>query len=151
MEAGQSLAFPRPKELILKVKVKSTHPKKISLFKLFILLAIILSGMVMFNLSQKALIAQDGLRIQKLKGLLQLEKLRQEELILKSTKLKSSQRIERIALSELGMVAPTKIDYIVLPKKVSVQGEKLAQESGSKRLAYKSSKNSKKKPQVNLR
>ena len=91
-------------------------------FYLFAGLATLLTGLVILNLSQRAIIAQDALRAQKLRNSVQAEKTRQERLFLNKTKLGSLRRIEKIAVDKLGMVTPPKVEYLVLPPDISKEG-----------------------------
>lgn len=117
--------------------------KKGAFFNLFTLCAALLTALVLLNLSQRALIAEDALKLEKLRGLFQTEKIRQERLFLRTKKLNSPERIEKIALFELGMVTPSKIHYIILPPRIS-QGEI---RSPDKKLVYQSpSRNLEKEP-----
>ena len=93
--------------------------KRGAFFNFFALCATLLAVLVILNLMQRALIAQDALKVQKLRNSVQGEKTRQERLFLKRTKLNSPRRIEKIALEKLKMVAPAQVHYLVLPPDIS--------------------------------
>lgn len=89
----------------------------------FLSLVIILAFVVMFNLSQRALIAQETLRLEQLKGIFDKEEVIREKLLLQTKNLRSPQRVETIATRKLAMIEPIQVRYIYLPENITSGGD----------------------------
>lgn len=100
------------------LRVLKKEKARISTFGWFVFCVLLLAATVFFNLCQRVQIAQDVATEERLKIAIQQEELRQEKLVLQLVALKSPERIEKMALEKLGLVAPTEICYITLPEEV---------------------------------
>ncbi len=94
-------------------KAKRRSKPKFSLFFMIVLLA---AGVVIVNLTQRALIAQNALQIERLKGKLKEVTYQNEKLIIETASLRSPERIEKIAREELGMSPPIQLGFIQMPE-----------------------------------
>ena len=70
-------------------------------------------GIVFAILLAQVVLAQSGFKMAKLRERTLKAEERHAELVLQAAKLGSSERIERFAIDQLGMVHPTKVEYIV--------------------------------------
>ncbi len=97
--------------------IKNPTPRKSHKFKfsLFFMLVLLAAGVVIVNLSQKALITENAMRIEKLKDQLKAENYQNEKLIIETETLKSPERIEQIAREKLGMISPSQLEFIQMP------------------------------------
>lgn len=98
--------------------IESPRPKgrtkpRLSLFFMIVILA---AAVVILNLTQRALIAQNALQIESLKGRLKEVTYLNEKLVMQTASLKSPERIETIAREELGMVSPQQLGFIQMPE-----------------------------------
>lgn len=91
---------------------RRTKPK----FSLFFMIVLLAAGVVIINLTQRALIAQNALQIERLKGRLKEVTYQNEKLIMETASLKSPERIEKIAREELGMIPPNRLGFIQMPQ-----------------------------------
>ncbi len=123
MQAARKIAKTPSQPLrSFKVIENRRYGKFSSPFVNFLLFSFILALFVMLNLSQRALIAQYALQMEKLKTTLHVEQIKNEKLLLQAMELKSPERIRKIACEELGMISPTEVSYITLPPEMNLQG-----------------------------
>ena len=61
----------------------------------------------------QVVLAQSGFRMAKLREQAVKAEARHAELVMQAAKLGSAERIERVAVEQLGMVHPTRVEYIV--------------------------------------
>jgi len=81
-----------------------------------------IAAMAMVTLSQRVLIAQDGLAITDLQRKIQSEKNEQQRLEMSLLMLESPGRIQRQAEARLRMVAPEQVSYMQIPLKPRKSG-----------------------------
>lgn len=86
---------------------------------MFILAVIGLSAFV--RVYQQALIAQNGIEIERIKSDIREESRAGKALRVQNMLLKSSSRLENLAFNKLGMVKPAKVNYIVLPAEIAAK------------------------------
>lgn len=98
--------------------IENPQPRKSNKFRfsLFFMVVILAAGIVIVNLSQRALITENAMQIEELKDQLKAEKYRNEKLIIETESLKSPERIEQIAREKLGMISPSKLGFIKMPR-----------------------------------
>ena len=70
-------------------------------------------GTVFAILLAQVVLAQSGFKMAKLREQTIKAEARHAELVLQAARLGSAERIERVAVEELGMVHPTRVEYIV--------------------------------------
>ena len=90
-------------------------PDSSALFGFFVLIAVMLAAGLIFNVSQRALIAQLALENKQLEDQLAKEQLKEQQLQVTKTELSSPYRIEKIAVEELGMIDTSEVDYLQIP------------------------------------
>ncbi len=78
---------------------------------------------LIFNVSQRALIAQGALQNKQLEDKFEKEQLKRQKLLVAKIELNAPGRIEKIAIEKLGMVNPAEVSYLELPNKISKQEE----------------------------
>lgn len=112
---------PQPKTKVTpKVKSKNKSKSKVARrrqaysFFVFVVAATLLTAAVMVNVSEHALIAQDAVELENLKGEVQIEQTSREDLLIQKAALESPERIEAIAVGKIGMVRPAQVDYLML-------------------------------------
>jgi cell division protein FtsL len=93
-------------------------PDSSALFGLFLLISVMLAIGLIFNVSQRALIAQIALQNKQLEDQLEKEELRQQQLQIAKTELSSPYRIEQIAVGKLGMTNTSDVDYLKVPDRI---------------------------------
>lgn len=76
---------------------------------------VIIAALAMVTLSQRVLIAQDGLSISDLQRKIQNEKNDQQRLEMSLLTLESPSRIQRQAESKLRMIVPEEVSYMQIP------------------------------------
>lgn len=81
-----------------------------------------IAAMAMVTLSQRVLIAQDGLAITDLQRKIQNEKNEQQRLEMSLLVLESPARIQRQAQAKLRMVVPEQVSYMQIPIKPRTRG-----------------------------
>lgn len=115
----------RPKKQLRVVKTKRQRrmPDSSSLFSFFLMSAIILAAILIFNVSQRALIAQGALQNKQLEDTFEQEQLKQQKLLLAKTRMSAPERIEKVAVEKLGMVNPAEVSYLELPNEMGKQKE----------------------------
>ena len=64
-------------------------------------------------LLSQVVLAQSGFKMAKLRERTLKAEARHAELVLQAAKLENSERIERVAIEQLGMVQPSRVEYIV--------------------------------------
>jgi len=64
-------------------------------------------------LLEQVMLAQSGFKMAKLQQKIEKAETKHAELVLEAAKLSSSERIERFAISNLGMVRPERVEYIM--------------------------------------
>lgn len=109
---------PKKQLKVIKTKNRLSMPDSSSMFSLFLLFAFALAAILIFNVSQRALIAQGALQNEQLKNTFEKEQLKHQELLVSKTELGAPDRIEKIAIEELEMVNPGEISYLELPNNV---------------------------------
>ena len=78
------------------------------------ILAVILSGAIIFGvLLEQVMLAQTAFKLERLTKQTQQAQARNGELLLRSSRLGSPARIESYARTQLGMVDPTTVQYII--------------------------------------
>ncbi len=85
-----------------------------------------IAAMAMVTLSQRVLIAQDGLAITDLQRRIQNEKNEQQRLEMSLLVLESPARIQRQAQARLRMVAPEQVSYMQIPIESRARGARPA-------------------------
>jgi cell division protein FtsL len=85
-----------------------------------------IAAMAMVTLSQRVLIAQDGLAITELQRKIQNEKNEQQRLEMSLLVLESPARIQRQAQGRLRMVAPEQVSYMQIPMGPRARGARPA-------------------------
>lgn len=104
-----ALEWPHPR-----VKQPKGDVKQFEFTKFMFILVII--GLTAFTrVYQQALVAQNGIEIARLKSDIREETRVGKTLKIERMLLKSPARLERLAVTDLGMVKPTKVTYIILP------------------------------------
>lgn len=98
-------------------------------FGTFLSTIILLALVIMFNLSQRALIAQETLQTEKLKAVFDKEEVISEKLLLQTKNLRSPQRVETIATRKLAMIEPTQVKYIYLPESITPSGNEASRKT----------------------
>lgn len=79
-----------------------------------VVIGIILSAATIFGvLLEQVVLAQTGFKMAQLRDDMAKAEAEHAKLVLKAAKLSSSERIERVAIEELGMVSPSDVRYIV--------------------------------------
>jgi cell division protein FtsL len=78
-----------------------------------ILGGILVIAIVFAILLAQVVLAQSGFRMAKLREQTIKAEARHAELVMQAAKLGSAERIERVAVEQLGMVQPTRVEYIV--------------------------------------
>jgi len=111
-----------------KRRLKVVKPRKrlimvdsASLFSLFLFLSFFLATGLIFNVSQRALIAQVALENKQLEDVLEKEQLKEQRLFIAKAKLNSPDRIEKIAVEKLGMICSSEVNYLELPSEIAGQ------------------------------
>jgi cell division protein FtsL len=107
---------------VVKTKSQLRMPDLSSMFSFLLVSATILAAILIFNVSQRALIAQSALQNKQLKDVLEKEQLKHEKLLLTKIILSSPDRIEKRAIEKLGMVNPVEVSYLELPEEIEKQG-----------------------------
>jgi cell division protein FtsL len=132
MEAARQI-IPEFQELVLDFPARHPATRQVvrprfAFNQLFIVLALfVLAGMAV--VSQRILIAQNGIDIARLKSEIKKEQRLEQVLSAQATLLKSPARIEKLADKRLGMVKPERVTYI------EVSAEAPALETGRTELA----------------
>lgn len=122
------------KELrVVKSKNRFFLPDAAALFSVFLISSILLAVGLIFNVSQRALIAQVALENKRLEDQFEKEQIRREKLMIGKVELNSSERIEKIAVEKLGMVNSTEINYLELPSEIET-GKKAPKATASRVL-----------------
>lgn len=97
-----------------RVKQPKGDVKQFEFTKFMFVLVII--GLTAFTrVYQQALVAQNGIEIARLKSEIREESRVGKTLKIERMLLKSPARLERMAMTDLGMVKPAKVTYITLP------------------------------------
>lgn len=109
---------PQKQLRVVKAKRRLVAPHPSSMFSFFLVFATTLAVILIFNVSQRALIAQGALKNKQLKDVFEKEELKQQQLLLTKTELCTPGRIEKIATEKLGLVNPPEISYLELPNMV---------------------------------
>lgn len=78
-------------------------------------------------LMEQVMLAQTAFKVQQMRDRMVQAEARHAELVLQAARLGSSERIEQVATSELGMVHPDEVQYVVA--NVRTTGPKLARTS----------------------
>jgi cell division protein FtsL len=89
-----------------------TSRQQTRLFTNFFFVTLVIAFLVLVNVSQRALIAQNAIDIDLLKKLVENQKLLKENLTVMRAKLAAPERIEQIATNKLKMVKPVQVSYI---------------------------------------
>ncbi len=97
-----------------RVNKKTARKTRVSTFAVFLVLTGLLAAAVMANVAEHALIAQESIELESLKGELRVEQALREELLIKRAELESPERIENLAVGKLGMVKPEQVGYLYL-------------------------------------
>jgi cell division protein FtsL len=110
-----------------------TSRQQTRLFTNFFFITLVIAFLVLVNVSQRALIAQNAIDIDLLKKLVENQKLLKENLTVIRAKLAAPERIEQIATHRLKMVKPIRVSYIkIKPASPSTKkAEKKSPESRS--------------------
>ncbi len=106
-----------------KRRLRLRIPDSSSLFSVFLIFSTILAVGLIFNVSQRALIAQGALQNKQLEDKFEKEQLKRQKLLVAKIELNAPGRIEKIAIEKLGMVNPAEVSYLELPNKISKQEE----------------------------
>lgn len=93
---------------------------------LIVVSVILIAATVFAVLLAQVTLAQSGFKMAEMRERMTKAEARHAELVLKVAKLGSSERIERYALEQLGMVYPENIEYIVAD--IKAKGVHLAQD-----------------------
>lgn len=129
-KAAYARRYPRPLRLVKAGGRKKPHYS--FSFGTFLSIVLLLAVVIMFNLSQRALIAQETLQVEKLKTALEREEVIYEKLLLQTKNLRSPQRVETVATQKLAMIKPTQIRYIYLPGNLSISGNETVRKTSDK-------------------
>ncbi|HEB12753.1 MAG TPA: septum formation initiator family protein [Actinobacteria bacterium] len=108
-----SLEFPRPKAR------QTTRDKKGFNFGNFMLVLGFLVLVAFTHVYQQALVSQNGIEIARLRDEIKEEARLGKDLKTQKMLLKSPSRLERLAKTELGMVKPDEVKYIILPAEIA--------------------------------
>jgi len=117
--------------VVKKTKTRVRTPDLSSMFSFLLVSATILAVILIFNVSQRALIAQGALQNKQLKDSLEREQVRYEKLLLAKIKLAAPDRIEKRAIEKLGMLNPVEVSYLELPEEIDEQEEAKAESLGA--------------------
>lgn len=93
---------------------------------LIIVSVILIASTVFAVLLAQVTLAQSGFKMAEMRERMTKAEARHAELVLRVAKLGSSERIERYALDQLGMVYPETVEYIVAD--IKAKGVRLAQD-----------------------
>ncbi|HDP69384.1 MAG TPA: cell division protein FtsL [Actinobacteria bacterium] len=121
MQTARKLAY-KPKKEQAKANLRLiTNDRKRGLSLSFLVLVFaILPTSVMFNATQQTLVTQGAIEVENLKNILEEEQTYNQKLIVEVAKLKSPERIEKIALGKIGMILPSSVNYLkIIDKKIS--------------------------------
>jgi cell division protein FtsL len=91
--------------------IKRGSQRRIAPF--LVLGGIFVVGIVFAILLAQVVLAQSGFEMARLREQTVKAEARHAELVLQAARLGSAERIERVAIEELGMVHPTRVEYIV--------------------------------------
>lgn len=80
--------------------------------KILTLFMVVICLSILFNVIERTAIIENMLTEDNLINTLKEEKIYKEKLMAEIAKLKSPERIEEIALNELGMVVPEEVNYV---------------------------------------
>jgi cell division protein FtsL len=97
-----------------------TPRQQTRLFTNFFFITLVIAFLVLVNVSQRALIAQNAIDIDLLKKLVENQKLLKENLTVIRAKLAAPERIEQIATHRLKMVKPVRVSYIKIKPVLSL-------------------------------
>lgn len=108
----RDIVYRRPRQRLVIVE-KSVQKKRFKERKrrLFFL-SVFFGALLILNLSEHALIAQNGFRIQKMVEAIRGEAVSAEKLKLRISYLQNPTRIRAIAMNKLEMIEPTEISYL---------------------------------------
>ena len=86
---------------------------------------LLIAATVFTVLLERVLLSQSGFRMAQLRDRMIAEEAEHAELMLQAAKLASSERIERYAIEQLGMVYPTEVIYVMADVRTRSSVEKL--------------------------
>ncbi len=112
-----SLEFARPK-----VKEKTRDKKRFNFGNFIVVLGFLVLA-AFTHVYQQALVSQNGIEIARLKADIKENARTSKDLKTQRMLLKSPSRLERIAKTELGMVKPDGVKYIILPAEIAAGKE----------------------------
>jgi cell division protein FtsL len=103
---------------VVKAKTQLRMPDLSSMFSFLLVAAVMMAGILIFNVSQRALIAQGALQNERLRSAYEKEQIKHQTLLMTKTELSAPDRIEQIAVEKLGMTNPCEVSYLELPTDV---------------------------------
>ncbi len=80
---------------------------------MLVVMVVFVIAAVFAILLEQVMLAQSGFKMAKLQQKIEKAETKHAELVLEAAKLSSSERIERFAISDLGMVRPERVEYIM--------------------------------------
>lgn len=105
---------------------------------MLVLATILVIATIFAVLLEQVVLAQTGFKMAQLRDELVEAEAKQAELVLQAAKLSSSERIERYAITDLGMVRAERVEYIVADVRTTTD-QRLAEDSRASQLANPSS------------
>lgn len=113
-----AVEWPRPR-----VKQSKSAARQFEFSKFIMVLAVV--GLAAFvRVYQQALVAQNGIEIARLERRISEESKAGKTLRVKKMLLGSPARLESLAKTELGMVKPAKVTYILLPAEIAAKPQR---------------------------
>ncbi|MDI6799322.1 MAG: hypothetical protein QMD53_01335 [Actinomycetota bacterium] len=131
MEAARKLTSHREFEQRRSLSLIEGDKRGTSSKKVISLLFAIICISILFNVIQRTSFIENDMTEGNLIRTLQEEKLYKKKLMAEIAQLKSSERIEEIAVNKLGMITPSEVKYVRLTSDDSSPKE-LAMKSGDK-------------------
>lgn len=92
-----------------------------SIFLKFVIIIMACAIMFLGYLAERAVLSQNESRIHRSKQELRVLEEEYQNLLINTARLKSPERIEKVAIEQLGMVVPSHISYIQLPSDYSLK------------------------------
>ncbi len=113
MQTAKKLAH-RPEKKAVKrhLKLVTNRRKQDVSLGFIVMVFVALLAAVAFSAVQQTSVTQTAIEVENLQEILQEERACNQKLVIELAQLKSPERIQKIALGRLGMVVPSKVNYV---------------------------------------
>jgi cell division protein FtsB len=131
LEEAHGAAAPRPRLRLVRRRSRALVQRSpgTRLAPVALLVAICTAALVVAVLLEQVILAQSAFKLARIRRQTAAAEARNQELLLRTTKLQSPRRLERYARTRLGMVAPGSVEYIVADVGTARAGLALARPS----------------------